>query len=94
MPKSLELDSTEAQRLLIALYTHRRELQTTYTNIRIVPNNAEVLADVEDEMNSFRLLSGKVAELLSDYAKDKYDRRLRATETFGGALPCVLSKID
>lgn len=90
MPRSLELTAIDAQHLAIALVTHRREIRATLSSIRVEAGlNAELHADLLEEMDAFKALSGKVAEVLSDYAKDNYDRRLRNIETFGGALPCA-----
>jgi hypothetical protein len=103
MPRTLELSAIDAQRIAIALVTHRRELGSALSSIRVpdaesgqpVPEHmTDLLGELVDEMNAFRLLSGKVAEILSDYAADNYARRLRDVENFGGAAPCVLSKID
>lgn len=84
MLEQLELTPSDAQRLAIALVTHRREMHATISAMKIEGKVAEELAgEILSEMDQFRRLSGEVAEILTRFATQRNARDLRVLETYG-----------
>lgn len=84
MLAQLELTPSDAQRLAIALVTHRRELHATLSSMKVEDIKANDLAgEIMSEMEQFRRLSGEVAEILCQFADERNARALCAFETYG-----------
>jgi hypothetical protein len=80
----LELTPSDAQRLAIALVTHRREMHDTLSSMKIEDIKANDLAgEIMSEMDQFKRLSGEVAEILCQFASERAKRTLCAFEHFG-----------